>query len=194
MKVSLFLFFAAAAYSCLAGPITVASVTASSTCCLYNAQNLINGAGLSGGLHDNDFADMWLANALPPATVIFNLGGSYSLADVQIWNYDSTIDLTRSTQDLTVLVSNDGVTYTPYNSFALPEGTGNPIPATLLSLGGVTASYVELNLTSNYGSSGYIGLSAVQFDSASVPEPASGLLLAAGLGAFLWMRSRARSA
>ena len=194
MKATLFLVLAGAAGSALATPITVPSVTVSSTCCAYNAQNLINGAGLSGGLHDASFADMWLANAAPPATVIFNLGASYSLADVQIWNYNSTIELTRSTQGLTLLVSSDGVTFTPYNSFTLPEGTGNPIPATLFSLGGVMASYVELDLTSNYGSSSYIGLSAVQFDGSAVPEPGSGLLMAAGFGAVVWLRSRTRTA
>jgi hypothetical protein len=195
MKLSTVLLCLAASTSCWATPITVASVSASSTCCVYNVQNLINGAGLSGGLHDNSFSHMWLASSAT-ATVTFDLGSTFSLSDVQIWNYNSTISLNRSTQDLTVLISNDGVNYTTFNSFTLPEGTGSPISATDLNLTGAAGEFVELDLTSNYGTS-LIGLSAVQFDGTAVsatPEPTSAILLCSGIGVLAWTRRRIRTA
>ena len=176
----------------VAGVITVSSVTASSTFYSYNVDNLIDGAGLSGGLHDDNYPNMWMNNGGPTAMLLFNLGSMYSLDSASIWNYNADCcGLNRGTQSLNILVSTDDVNFVSVGSFSgIPEGTGAPIAADTLSLSGAIAQWVEFDITSNYGGA-YTGLSAVQFsgDPAGAPEPSSGLLLlAAAAGGFLCRR------
>jgi hypothetical protein len=167
-----------------AGNIPVVSVTASSTFSSYNVNNLINGSGLSGGLADSNFHNMWMNNGGSTATLVFDLGAVYTLDSTSIWNYNaSCCGLDRSVQSLDILISANDVAFTAVGSFSgLPEGTGNPIPADVLSLSGATGRWVEFNITSNYGDE-FSGLSEVQFsgNSGAVPEPDSGLLLLAGV-------------
>jgi hypothetical protein len=88
-------------------------------------------------------------------------------------------------------VSTDDVTFTLVGSFSgLPEGTGSPIPADVLNLSGAIGQWVEFDITSNYGDT-YTGLSEVEFsgNTGQVPEPASGLLVLAGVAAgFIYRR------
>jgi len=182
----------------MASTISVNSVTASSTLGpFYNANNLINGAGLSGGLHDNDFHSMWLNTGGTTATLIFDLGATYTLDSTSVWNYNSPIGLTRSVNNFNILTSTDGVNYSLAESIsALPMGTGNPIAADVISLSNLTASFVEFQILSNYGG-GYTGLSAVQFDGTPstpdtvTPEPSYGwLMLALMAGGYFAVRRR----
>ena len=65
------------------------AVTASSTFWTYNAQNLINGSGLSGGLHDGNYNNHWMTDTTgEPAWLVFDLGKVARLADIRIWNYN----------------------------------------------------------------------------------------------------------
>ena len=177
-----------------AGVIPVASVTASSTFSTYNVNHLIDGSGLSGGLADDNFLNMWMNSGGSTATLVFNLGAVYTLDSTSIWNYNADCcGLDRSVQSLNILVSTDDVTFSPAGSFSgLPEGTGSPIPADVLSLSGSAGQWVEFDITSNYGGN-FSGLSEVQFsgEAGQVPEPASGLLLLAGMaGGFIYRRRR----
>jgi hypothetical protein len=118
----------------------------------------------------------------------------YTLDSTSIWNYNADCcGLNRSVQSLNVLVSTNDVTFSPVGSFSgLPEGTGNPIPADILSLSGVAGQWVEFDITGNYGG-GFAGLTEVQFSGevGQVPEPASGLLLLAGLACgFIYRRRK----
>jgi hypothetical protein len=135
---------------------------------------------------------MWMNNGGSTATLVFNLGAIYSLDSTSIWNYNADCcGLNRGTQSLNILVSTDDVNFALVGSFSgIPEGTGAPIAADVLSLSGATAQWVEFDITSNYGAP-YTGLSAVQFSAgpAGAPEPSSGLLLlAAAAGGFLCRR------
>jgi hypothetical protein len=173
---------------CSAG-IVVSSVTASSTFRTYDANNLINGSGLSGGLHDEDYEHMWASDGTPTGSLVFDLGGVYSLTDALVWNYNAECcGLERGVRDLTVSISGDGVSYTPIGDFGLTEGTGGWIPADVLNLGGATGRFVQFGLTRNYGDEYLIGLSEVQFDGASVsetPEPGTAMLFLAAAALFI---------
>jgi hypothetical protein len=173
------------AVTCFAGKITIQSVTPSSTWYTYNVQNIINGAGLNqaGTLHDWNWQNMWVTNDTGTGWLKFDLGAVYSLDYSLVWNYNGVCcGLDRSVKNMDVLLSNDGVNFTYFNSFVLTEGTGNWIPADTLSLTGASARYIEFNLLSDYGDPDYIGLSEVQFyGPTGTPEPATMLLLGSGV-------------
>jgi hypothetical protein len=193
MKVSLWVAGALFASVCSAGTVAVDSVTASSTYFSYNVDNLINGSGLSGGLHDNDWYHMWLTSGTVTGWLIFDLGSVTSLSSTDVWNYNaSCCGLDRGVQDLSISTSTNGVDYNAFGAFTLTEGTGGWIPADVIDLGGVSARYVEFFLTSNYGDSDFTGLSAVQFEGGSVPEPASGTLLLVGVASLVTYARRRR--
>ncbi len=150
----------------------------------YSPSYLIDGSGLSGGLHDNNYQyHMWASDGVhSTATLDFDLGALWILDNALVWNYNWEVMLARGTRGLTILVSSNGVDYNTVGDFTLTRGTGGLIPADVLALEGTPARYVRFSLTSNYGDTGYIGLSEVQFDgSNAVPEPASGLLVLLGL-------------
>jgi hypothetical protein len=182
----------AAVSTSFADNIPVASVTASSTFSSYDVNHLIDGSGMSGGLADDNYHNMWMDNGGSTPTLVFDLGAVYTLSSTSIWNYNADCcGLDRSVQSLNILVSTDDVTFTLVGSFSgLPEGTGSPIPADVLNLSGAIGQWVEFDITSNYGDT-YTGLSEVEFsgNTGQVPEPASGLLVLAGVAAgFIYRR------
>lgn len=192
LRLTVLLTLFSLAGACFASQITIQSVTPSSTWNTYDVQNIINGAGLVGNLHDNYWHDMWITNNTPTGWLIFDLGAVYSLDHAAVWNYNGVCcGLDRSVKNLDVLLSNNGVNYTLFGSFVLTEGTGGWIPADILALNGASARYIEFDLNSTYGAPDYIGLSEVQFYG-GIPEPASMLLLASGvLAAARALRNRA---
>ena len=190
MKVCLLISFVAVV--CSGATIPVATVTPSSTFFTYDAANLINGSGLSGGLADDNFHNMWMTNGTTTGTLVFDLGSVFSLADTLVWNYNADCcGLGRGVQNMTALISTNGITYTSIGSFSLTQGTGSPIPDNVLNLGGATGRYVKFDLTANYGDTTYIGLSEVQFESSTVPEPSTSALyfIGASVLAFLLKRN-----
>lgn len=172
-----------------AGQIAVSSVTASSTFVSYDVDNLINGQGLSGGLHDTNFQHMWMDDSAVDTagtpSLIFNLGSVFTVSTADVWNYNAVdIDLHRGVKDFTISTSTDGVHYSSLGSFTLAEGTGNPLAAQAFSLGGASAEFIEFNVIDNYGGN-YTGLSAAQFFSSSstpTPEPSTFLLATLAIG------------
>lgn len=195
--------FAAASLtsSAYAGIITVADVTASSTfigsgIVIYNANNLIDGSGLSGGLHLGDPQNKWLSEARPstvssPApTLIFNLGSVFDVSSSTIWNYgDGCCGIDRSVKNLIIEASLDNINYFSVINAVLTIPVGDPYPGETLTLN-TTAQYIKFILDTNYGEL-YTGLSEVQFDGTSVsptptptpsiPEPSSIALIGLGL-------------
>jgi hypothetical protein len=179
-----------------AAVITPVGVTASNTFPLWNeykAENLINGSGLSGGLHDANYANMWMTDlSVDAATLTFDLGGVFKLSSIDVWNYNfgreefaSTLD--RASKAFTLSISTDGVTFTEVLAGEFARGTGNLLGAETFGLSGA-ARFVQLNLSGNhqqypeyYGYSP-IGLSEVRFAGSAVPEPAIWAMMIAGFG------------
>jgi len=184
-----------AASSAMASNIAVNSVSASSTFSSYDVNHLIDGSGLSGGLHDDLFSNMWMDGGGSAASLIFNLGSTYTLNSTSVWNYNADCcGLGRGVHDFNILVSTDGENYTLVGSVSgLPEGTGSPIAADVIGLNNVTASFVEFQILNNYGGD-FSGLSEVQFDGdpgVVTPEPSYGWLMFALLaGSYFVTRRR----
>ena len=189
--------------------VTPVDVTASDTFPFfgqYKAENLINGSGLTDGLHDANYANMWMTDlSVDEATLVFDLGQVYALTSFQVWNYNFGVEEFASTLDraanaFTLAISSDGVNFSQVLAGNLSRGTGGPLAAETFAFTG-EARYVQLNLDGNHQrfpeTYGYapIGLSEVRF--AAVPEPTTWALLIAGFGAtgaVLRRRSAARAA
>ena len=192
----------AAAAIALASPAVAATIApigveASSTFTHYNqykAENLINGSGMVGDLHDAGFTNMWMTDlGVDAATLTFDLGGLYKLAGLTVWNYNFGVEEYASTLDraanaFTLAISTDGVTYTDILADNFSRGTGKLLAGESFGLSGA-ARFVRLNLTGNHQSDpatyGYspVGLSEVRFEGSAVPEPATWAMMIIGFGA-----------
>lgn len=188
-------FTVAPASAALIAPV---KVTASDTFSLfgqYKPENLVNGSGLTAGLHNNDFAAMWQTNlGVNQANLVFEFDGKYAVEDISIWNYNfgnpaefqSTI--LRGVKDFRLSASTDGVNYTTILAARLALGTGQPLAAQMFETDDVQARFIKLDILNNYGQGTYAerdwnsGLSEVQFAGAAVPEPASWALMIGGFG------------
>ena len=190
------------AAAALAAPATAATliapvgVTASDTFPLfgqYKAENLIDGSGLTGGLHDADYANMWMTDlGVSTATLTFDLGQAYKLSGADIWNYNFGVEefastLDRASKAFRISISTDGLTYTQVLAGQLSRGTGQALAAESFGLGG-TARYVQIALDGNHQkypeTYGYapIGLSEVRFTGSAVPEPSTWAMMITGFG------------
>ena len=205
-----FLLVALVPMTCVhAGLISGVTTTSSmGTFSGYNIEDLTNGQGLSSSsinaYHTHSHSDMWLSETeQTEGTLTFDLGGTFSLSDIAIWNYTAesfgSYGTGRGVEAFTVELSTDGgVTYThefPY--LQLQEGTapGDNF-AQVFSLGGVLATHVKLNIVDYWAiDSDYVGLSEVQFregtGSPVVPEPSAMVMFGIGaLGLFGYSRRR----
>ena len=181
--------------SAQAAIVPIAGVTASSTFFSYDVNNLINGSGLSGGLHDGDFHNKWMTDQGDHGLLIFDLGSTKALTGATVWNYGGgCCGDDRSVQDLHILGSNDGATFFHIKYFTLDQTPTDPIPGQDLAFA-ASYRYLMFDLLDNYGAD-YTGLSEVQFSDGrgGVPEPATWALMLTGFGlAGATLRRRARA-
>jgi hypothetical protein len=166
-----------------ATPLAVVNVTPSSTWFTYDVNNLINGSGLSGNLHDGIWQHKWMTNQTSTGWLVFDLGPTlypepYLVESTTIWNYGpGCCGNERSTKDLRILTSWDGITYSPVGDFVLSQPTTDPFGPDIIPINRL-ARYIRFDLNSNYGPDSYIGLSEVQFNGqVPMPDPGSTLLL-----------------
>jgi hypothetical protein len=186
--------FSLAAVPASAAVITPVAVEASSTFpVFYLPANLINGSGLSGGLHDGDFNNHWMSDTTgEPAFLIFDLGTSVALTDARLWQYNVDFGLDRGARDIAFSTSLDGVTFADAGTGTMARATGAPAAAQVFALDG-TARYVRVDLLNNHGDRfTWTGLAEARFAGA-VPEPTTWAMLIIGFG-FVGMAARRRTA
>ena len=174
----------------------IAGVTATSsrgTFGSYTLSNLTNGVGLTPSIsttatHSTFFGDMWMNNSGGTVgNLTFDLGGTYSLSGISIWNYDYDDSQDRGVKDFTLESSSDGISFTSLlGTTTLSIAQYLPItnePAQIFALGNTTASHVRLNYLNNYGDPALTGLSEVQFVGATaIPEPSTIAMFGIGAG------------
>ncbi|MCH8218438.1 MAG: hypothetical protein IH892_16895, partial [Planctomycetes bacterium] len=128
--------------------------------------NVVNGSGLTDGLHGTTAPDMWLAAGLP-ATIQFDFDEVHVLHEMHVWNQNQLIEslLGFGAKDITLEVSANGTDYTAVDGVGpLNQAPGTDSAAnTTIALNGVLAMSVRMTITSAYGFIGQAGLSEVQF-------------------------------
>ena len=172
---------AAPSSAAVVSPVAVSASNTFSFFGDYKPVNLIDRSGLSNGLHDGAYTNMWMTDlGVQSAVLHFDLGRSRELTGISIWNYNADFgmgySLVRGAREFTVSLSGDGTNYVAALAGTLLMGTGQPLAAQSFTLDG-NARYVRLDLLGNYGDIySSVGLSEVNF--ASVPEPATAGLVA----------------
>lgn len=145
-----------------------------------NIQNTVNGVGLPGdtpsltGIHavatpSNSWASR---SGTTTGNIDFNLNNLFNLNGFSFWNFSA--DNASGIQNVNILASTDGITYTPISGAPTQFAIGafaDPTPAQQYSFAPVLAQYVRFSVLSNYGGAS-AGFNEVQFDGTPIPTPA----------------------
>ncbi len=181
-----------------------------------DADNLVNGSGLSGvglvedQLHDNNENNMWQSFNLGTGTSIgewveFDLQARYDLSEAILWQYNGLngfgiaepdreldeVEISVASDLVSPLVSIGTINMAPAQD---PNVGGFNEPAQVFALGAGADDVRRIRLTINSVQGGVddgtAGLSEVRFRGVQVPEPTSIALLAMGTYAFVSRRRR----
>jgi hypothetical protein len=140
-------------------------------------------------------SDLWTSgNDATTGHVNFTLGGSYDIDSFAVWALVSTNG--DNIGDFTLLASDDPTfaTFTTLGNFTPTYAAGSPIPATVVTFTATTASYVEMEITSNNGGPD-AGFNEAAFGyeaSSSTPEPSSLWMMGIGMVSVVGYRLRRR--
>jgi hypothetical protein len=161
------------------------TATASSSATGQGPDNTVSGLGLTGDLHSNDPAHMWLTaiGGPAPAWIQYEFDRDYKLYQMWVWNHNSLLEPSfgLGINNATIEYSVDGANWTTLGAtheFVQAPGAAGYEANTTIDLSGVIAKYIKLTANSNWG--GMIpqyGLSEVRFSHVPVlardPDPAS---------------------
>jgi len=176
-----------------------------------SADNIINANGFTEatGYHSNAGGDniSWTSGTSTadplPHFITIDLGASYDLSFVKIWNWNTSSSLSAGSKDIDLSVASSiGGGFTSLGSFVLTIGPGlnNVDFGQVIDLSGFAAAddarLVRIDIKSNHGWSnasfpGLAGLSEIRFDGVLVPEPS--VFAAFGLGALALLGRRRRA-
>ena len=171
--------------------------------------NTIDGSGLTdpgtpGNILDdthsvNTNADLFLGSGASGHEFVFDLGGTYTVDSVHLWNISyisgavnrglKTVDLTFSTDggfNYNTLVA--ASEYDDFGNFAMSSTTGPGVAETktFTAVAGVT--HIKFTDSTNHGPA-YTGIGEIRFGGDPIPEPSTTALLGLG-GLALILRRR----
>ncbi len=147
-----------------------------------SANYLVAEVGLYGDAHvQQPIGAMWLSAAGNVSTnfVTFDLGAIRPVAALKVWNYNEensgvNVLRRRGVAAADILTSTDGINFTTNLAnvaFAAAPGLQTSFGQTI-SLGGISARYVRINVITNQftlGADNLVGLSKVRFIDTNVP-------------------------
>jgi hypothetical protein len=135
--------------------------------------NAINGVGLSeypsltAGHGMSVFGNSYVATN-EPGTIDFDLGGSYLVDGLSLWNQNFFGPVPGQTgiQEVNIYSSQDGLTYTLIDDapgvFAISPCFSGCVPEQI-SFTEVTASFIRFEVLNNWGDASYVAFSEVAF-------------------------------
>ena len=152
------------------------------------AWKAVNGAGLTGSTHNTTPSDMWAdfvtgggVGPAPPADgpglngawFAVDLGGWYSVSQVEVWNYNEGCCLTVGAEAVEIDFWN-GAGWDSTGSMAIPEATGSATePGNTFAVSQPAARYARVKID-NANNDWYSGLAEVQFTGAPAADPGGG--------------------
>lgn len=171
------------------------------------AIHLVDGSGLSGdpAVHaqtNSPGGGSWQTFSTDGrGSVTFNLGNSYNLGRIHIWNLNLFSPYQgRGARDVDIYTSENGIDWTDEGPYLFEIATGlngDPGFDIVVSDWGA-ARYVRFDIANNWGgtdNAGHVGLSEVQFfadEGTAIPEPGTVWLLLAGAAAMAASKQRRR--
>jgi len=164
-------------------PVTPVAATASSAQPGMGPENTVNGSGLSANdEHSTELTQMWTSTGAQPNWIQYEFDRVYKLDQLWVWNSNQAIEpfLGFGAKAVTIEYSADGATWTALTEvpeFAQANGTATYQANTIVDFGGVTAKFVKLTISANWGGMApQTGLSEVRFFyvpmQAREPQPA----------------------
>lgn len=149
----------------------VAATTTLSSMFGSTLDNTINGAGLDmfpslTGIHEATTPNNSFYAMNETGSIDFDLGGSYRVDGLTFWNINAPGPGQAGIQEVIISASEDGVTYTPiagapasFSQVVTPTS-----PAEMFTFTEVTASFIRVEILSNYGDPGnLLALAEVAF-------------------------------
>ena len=166
-------------------PVTPVAAAASSSATGMGPENTINGSGLSDNdEHSTVATQMWTSGSQGPHWIQYEFDKAIKLDKLLVWNSNQVIEplVGFGAKDVTIEFSADGTTWTALQGvpeFAQASGEPDYKASTVVDFGGVTAKFVKLTITSNWGGvAPQTSLSEVRFFYVPVrafqPAPADG--------------------
>lgn len=126
--------------------------------------------------HSTNPNDSWLScqpAVIPNSTIVdtyhwiyYDLGYSYPLSTVQIWNYNVEDETENGIKDGEIFYSADGQNWDSGGIFQIPEASGQADYNGWegIDLKGITARFITITAYSNWGNEPCTGLSEVRFN------------------------------
>jgi cyclophilin family peptidyl-prolyl cis-trans isomerase len=141
------------------------------------ARHARDGSGLDGSqMHDASWLNMWLSNNQASPTIRFDLGDTYRLDGMHVWNYNQSGSFTGrgiSSTDVWVSETGEGTPVTEPGEWTkvaddlslgqAPGTAGYAGQRHALSASTTPARYVYFNDVANFNSGNYTGLAEVRF-------------------------------
>ena len=133
-------------------------------------------SGLTGDRHGTSpNGTMWLTTNSPSttsATMVYDLGASYTINGFHLWNYNETGNFTnRGAHNVLVSTSADNVTYSTPQPMVFQKASGlGTYVGEDYPIGKADAQYVKFDVQGNFGGplSDTVGLSEIRFTTPSV--------------------------
>ncbi|HMP30941.1 MAG TPA: discoidin domain-containing protein, partial [Saprospiraceae bacterium] len=95
----------------------------------------------------------------------YDLGHTYSIANIDIWNFNHPDSIDMGIRDAVIDVSLDGVTWTSMGQFTVPRANGSTLYAgakSVHNLGFQPVRYLLITPITNYGGSSCYGFSEIK--------------------------------
>jgi len=167
-------------------PIENVVASASSSSLDMGPEKTVDGSGLNDAdEHSKEDGTMWLSalGAAEPTWIQYEFDRAYKLDEMWVWNFNQGIEpyVGFGVKDAMIEYSADGETWTTLEGvpeFTRAPGADGYMYDTVVDFGGVSARFVKLTCTDNWGILSQYGLSEVRFSHVPVqargPEPADG--------------------